>query len=333
MTRLNKNIKIFLNYILGPLLFIWLSVSIYRQIRSQPGLEDAVSGVRQAFQHGEGWKIWTVLLCMALNWGVEARKFQVLLSPLEKIGIGKAFRAILSGIAFSISTPNRVGEYPGKVLLVQEGNRLRALSLIAAGNFSQLIVTLFTGTGGLFFLIYSKDSATSALHARSYFQWIPVGLLAVGLTALTALLTYFRLGSVIDLFGKVSWLRKATTYMEVVKEMTGKTLLQVFGLSCLRYGIFALQYILLLQLMQVDVTAWQAFWLICIIFLILSIVPTIAFAELGIRGQISLELFGLYSVNRFGIIAASVGIWVINLLIPAVIGSLLVLRIKIFSSK
>ena len=85
--------------------------------------------------------------------------------------------------------------------------------------------------------------------------------------------------------------------------------------------------------MQVDVTVWQTFWLISVVFLVLAVVPTIALAEVGIRGKISLELFGLFSINNIGIITASVGIWCINLVIPSLLGSLLILRIKIFKNK
>ncbi len=85
--------------------------------------------------------------------------------------------------------------------------------------------------------------------------------------------------------------------------------------------------------MQLDVTVWQAFWLLSVVFLILAVVPTIALAEIGLRGKISLELFGMFSNNHIGIIAVSAGIWAINLVIPAIAGSLLILRIKIFKNK
>ena len=38
--QLGKNIKIFINYFLGPLLFVWLAFSIYKQILRQPQLEE-----------------------------------------------------------------------------------------------------------------------------------------------------------------------------------------------------------------------------------------------------------------------------------------------------
>lgn len=333
MIRLNKNIKFFLNYFFGPVVFIWLSFSIYHQIKNQPDLAASITGFQNILHESENWKLCMALLLMMINWGVEARKFQVLLQPVEPVSWSKACRAILTGIAFSISTPNRIGEYPGKILFVKEGNRMKALSLIIVGNVSQLTVTLLAGFGGLIFLLYSHDSATAVLHTRSYFRWMHASISIAGIMAFVGLLTYFRLGSVIELAGKIPVFTKVMAYTTVIKEMSYRMLLRVFSLSFIRYLIFGAQYIFLLQLMHVNVSVWQAFWLICIIFLVLSVIPTIAFAELGIRGQISLELFGLYSHNRFGIIAASLGIWGINLLIPAVIGSLLILRIKIFNSK
>lgn len=73
--------------------------------------------------------------------------------------------------------------------------------------------------------------------------------------------------------------------------------------------------------------------LVCItavFFLALAIVPTIALAEVGIRGALSLQLFGLVSSNMLGILFAATGIWLINRIIPASAGSMLVLRIKLF---
>jgi len=44
--RLNKNIKILVNYFFGPILFIWLAWSIYNQIRHQPDLSMSWQRIR-----------------------------------------------------------------------------------------------------------------------------------------------------------------------------------------------------------------------------------------------------------------------------------------------
>jgi hypothetical protein len=67
--------------------------------------------------------------------------------------------------------------------------------------------------------------------------------------------------------------------------------------------------------------------------LVLAIVPTIALAELGFRGKLSLALFGLYSTNTLGIVATAAGIWIINLIIPAVAGTIFIVGIRLFRNK
>ncbi|MBE7173818.1 MAG: flippase-like domain-containing protein [Williamsia sp.] len=332
MTWSSKNIKL-LRYFIGPVLFSWLSYSIYLQVKEQTNLSASLNSFGNILNDNRSWKLWLVLLLMMVNWGVEAKKLQVVLSPVEEMRWRRSLKAVLTGLAFSISTPNRVGEYPGKVLWVQPGNRIKALSLIIAGNLSQLIITLIMGLGALIFLLYAQDAATMALWAGSYFPYLRAGIWVAGGLLIIAGVTYFRLQHVIDIGGRFAWVRKITAHAAVLKEMDNSLLVRIGGLSLLRYLIFASQYILLLQAMQVDIPLWQAFWLIGGLFLILSLVPTIAFAELGIRGQLSLALFGLYSSNSFGIIAASIGIWVINLVIPAMIGSLFILRIKTFQNR
>jgi hypothetical protein len=65
-------------------------------------------------------------------------------------------------------------------------------------------------------------------------------------------------------------------------------------------------------------------------FLMLAMVPTIALAELGVRGKVSLFVFGLFSSNSLEILVATAVIWFINIIFPAVAGSFMLLGVKIF---
>ena len=90
-----------------------------------------------------------------------------------------------------------------------------------------------------------------------------------------------------------------------------------------------IQYYLLFRLFDVDVSWWQGLWAVSVSFLVMAVIPTIAlFTDLGLRGQVSLKLMGLFSGNNLGIGLTSVSIWFINLIIPALAGSLLILSIK-----
>jgi len=333
MLRLNKNIKIFFNYFFGSVLFSWLSFSIYNQIKNQPHLELSWLSIKSSLKGQQSWMFWVVLLLMVLNWGVEARKWQVSLKQVERMSWWRAFKATLTGVAFAINTPNRIGEYGGRILYVHEGNRIKAVSLTLVGSMSQFLVTMLLGCGGLIFLLSIPDSAKPLLNAGSYRFWIQLMLYIVSALSILGLVIYFRLDWLVKLFDKVPPFSKLASYIGVVEELRFFILLRIFSLSLTRYLIFISQYILMVKLMHVDVTVWQAFWLISVIFLVMAVVPTIALAEIGIRGKVSMEIFGLLSINNIGILAASVGIWAINLAIPALMGSLLILRIKIFKNK
>ena len=330
MTLKNKNIKILLNYGLGPVLFIWLSYSIYRQVSRQSQLDTAWRNLQASFYGPRSWKLYVALALMPVNWGLEARKWQVLLKPLEKLSFFTSFKAILSGVAFSINTPNRIGEYGGRIVYIHEGHRWQAISLTIIGSFSQLIITLLFGLGGLLFLLHDAVTGPSV---AAYAVWIKTLLYGTMGVTVFLMMLYFRLGWIVQWLERIPKSGRFMRYLAVVENLPVRFLLRVVFLSMSRYLVFVIQYILLLQLFNTGIGAWQAFWLISVLYVVLAVTPTITLAELGIRGQVSLVLFGMVSSNQLGIEVAATAVWVINLVLPAFAGSLLFLGIKIFSDK
>jgi MFS family permease len=326
--KLNKNIKLFINYFLGPLLFIWLSWSIYRQIKNQPGLEQAWQRIKESFSGPMIWNLLAVLVLMIVNWSLEAVKWKISVKQVQQVSFGKALQAVLSGVSFSVSTPNRIGEYLGRVLYMNEGNRLKTISLTIVGSISQLIVILFMGLIGLFIL---KDAITEKqLISGMWMQFIIYGVLVVWIV-LT--LFYFRLSWIIKWFDRLPGIKRFVYLVKALEDFNATLLLRLLSLSLLRFVIFIVQYYLLFHLFDVAVNPWQAFWAVSVSFLVMAVIPTIAIAELAQRGKVTIAIVGLYSSNELGMTFATAGIWFINLILPAIIGSLLIVRIKkIFSA-
>ena len=329
---MNKNIKIFLNYVLGPLLGVWLFYSLYKQVKAQPHLYDSLALIKQAPFGEQAWKFWLVIILAFVNWGLEARKWQVLMKTLQPLNYFVALKGVLSGVALSLNTPNRIGEYGGRVLYVKEGNRLKSVSLSIAGSICQLTITVLMGCGGLIFLLNTDHANESAVMGLSFF-WLKVLLSLSVFATLILLLFLFRLSWIIKLFEKIPAFSKYVQYISVLDEFTPKLLLRLLFLSLLRYLVFVIQYIFLLQVLQVEVSWQQGFWLIAILHLVMAIVPSFAIADLGIRGKFSTELLSLYSANTIGIIETTFGIWFINLFIPALAGSFFIIRKRIFKER
>lgn len=330
--RLNKNIKIILNYVVGPLLFCLLAYSIYHQIQRQPNWKDSFLQIIRAFDSTDIWKLMAVCFFMLLNWGLEARKWQLVIRRIQPISWIQALKAIFTGTTLAFFTPNRMGEYIGRVLYIEEGKRIKAVSLTIVCSMAQLLVTIVLGIAGVIFirqeLLIKEGAGSSVIFWMNLVLYISIPV-AVILT-----LFYFKLSWVVRWVEKIPFIEKFTNYIRVLDNFEASTLLSILSLSVLRYGVFVIQYYWLFDVFKVELNEWQVFWSVSVVFLVLAIVPSIALlTELGVRWQTSIEVIRLFSTNIVGILATSLTIWMINLVIPALVGSLLILNIRLFNLK
>jgi hypothetical protein len=144
---------------------------------------------------------------------------------------------------------------------------------------------------------------------------------------------YFRLSWLIKLLERIPFVQKYSFFIQKLEEFEFRELLKVLMISFGRYLIFIAQYVLLLQVFKVEIPLWETIWTITVMFLALAIIPTIALAELGVRGKLSIYLFGVFSTNTLGIVLTATAIWLVNLVVPALAGSLFILGIKLFRKK
>jgi MFS family permease len=329
---LNKKLKILLNYFVGPVLFVWLSYSIYRQVQQQGDVQQSWQLIRSAFSGPQLLKLLSVIALMFVNWGIEARKWQLLMSRIQNVSFGKAFRAVFSGQALGFNTLNRVGESAGRAIFLEEGNRLRGVVLSVVGSMSQIIVTFLTGLAALLYMRFNILGETRQIAGLSTI-WLDGLIYLITIGIILFILVYFRLSWLVKLIEKIPFIAKHKFFVQKLEDFHWKELTRLLFLSISRYVVFVVQYVLLLQVFEVNIPWFDAASMVCVMFLVLAIVPTIALAELGFRGKISLQLFGLFSTNTVGIIATAAGIWIINLIIPAIAGSLFILGVRLFRNK
>ena len=325
----NKNIKLILNYVLGPLVFILLFYSIFRQIQDQPKWKESLARLWRGLNSSSAWMLSVVFLLMFVNWGTEARKWQLALSHLQRIKFIQSFKAIFTGTTLASFTPNRTGEYVGRILYVEEGKRIQAISVTIICSIAQLQVTLYAGL--LSFL--SLQNMLSRFITSPIFERIFSHILVYITAAVAVLLTliYFRVGWFIKRLHAWRPNQRFLHYVEAVEQINATILLRILSLSVGRYLIFVLQYYLVFRAFDVEVNWIQCLQAISILFVLLAIIPSFTFlTDLGIRWKAGIEIVSIFSSNTIGIFAGAFTIWVFNLIIPALIGSLLILGIRIF---
>lgn len=327
-----RQLKILLNYILGPLLFIVLIYVIYNKVETQHDLAQKITLFKNTFSKRNAWEIIFLFLLLCANWGIEARKWQLLMRPVQQVSFSTAVKAILSGLALSLFLPNGFGEYPGRALYMKEGNRLRSVALNIAGSMAQLIVTL---VAGIICLIYLKNfvwSKTTQLEGLSIL-WLNGIISMIILGTVILIITYFRLSWLTRLAEKISFVQRYKFLIENIETFHWKELTRILSLSCTRFIVFAIQYIVVLHMFEVKINILDAFCTTCVLFLFLAILPTIPFADVGIRGEAGRQLFGLITPDAFGVVITIAVIWFVNLIIPSAAGSLFLLSIKLFKKR
>ncbi len=325
---LNKQLKIVLNYFVGPIIFIWLCYSIYQQIIEQKDLKQSWQMIVNTFKSEAQWRVYAACALMMLNWGLEAKKWQLLMRPIQSLTYRRAFRAVFSGQALALGTPNRVGEYVGRVVYMDDGNRLRALSLSAVGSVAQLLVTFFLGFLSMLYMYFLLDNNPYMSHPLSIL-WLKGLLVIIFFSTMLLFLFYYNLAWITKVFEKIPFIARFSYFIQKLETLHNRELNSIIILSLVRYSVYVIQYLLLYQFFGINVLWWQIICLTSVQLLIMTLVPSIALAEVGVRGKVSIALFSLLSANSLGIIATAASVWLINLIVPALAGSLMILGLRI----
>lgn len=326
----NKNIKLILNYFGGPLLFCTLFYSIYSQLHEQAGWQQSFRSIWSALWY-RFIPVILVFCLMFINWAIEAFKWKIAMKQ-HAISFRKSLKAVFAGNALAFFTPNRTGEYFGRMLYVAKNDRISSVGLTMICSYAQVIVTLIAGACGVLFI--RKDLAL-AMQNNTIFPLVADIGCCLALSAGVGLtIIYFQLNGVARTIFRISWFARWHRYAAVLEGVNATILWHILSLSLARYIVFIMQYFLLFSVFAVDITWWQAFWSISVVFLIIAVAPSLGFlTELGVRWQAGIQLVQVYSSNVAGIFAASLAVWMINLAIPALIGGALITGLKIFDNK
>lgn len=337
MVKQRTNIRKTYNYLIRLAIILLTYGFIYRQIFMERKLEDIAAAIYTiAGQPFALTMMYLVVLLMLLNWGLESVKWKLLISKIEWISILRAYQAVLTGVSVSLFTPNRTGDYLGRVFILDKANRVEGVLITVIGSMSQLVITLNVGIIAL--LAFVDEYIRIPYRIGEY---VFSGLIFTGpAVVFLVFLLFFKIRILSELISKripTKW-RHFAEYAGVFAKYRPKELLIVLLLSLLRYIVFGAQFYFLLWIFGVQLPLREALVLIPVIYLAMTMVPSIALIDLGIRGSVSLFVIGLYFSTHhhfnpdieLGIITAATVLWLVNLIIPAIMGTFFVFSLKFF---
>ena len=147
---------------------------------------------------------------------------------------------------------------------------------------------------------------------------------------LCLVLIFLKTSYLTKLLSHFKFLNRFKKYIEVFSFYSVKELFYVFLLSNFRYLVFTTQFFILLNTFDNDILYLEAIPLITIMLLFVSIIPTIVFTELSVRGSVAVFLFGMITSNTIAVFSATFIMWIINFVFPALIGTVFVFSLKFF---
>ncbi|MDD3860646.1 MAG: lysylphosphatidylglycerol synthase domain-containing protein [Bacteroidales bacterium] len=262
-----------------------------------------------------------LLILMLLNWSLETKKWQYLISRIEKISFHKAFQAVWTGVTVGTATPNRIGEFGGRIIFLKTDNRKKAVVLTLFGDLSQMIITLVVGIAGLFFL-------TSFYFPHNHLSFNQ-NMLLFGVASLLitiCLIFYFNINHILSKFSKIkflsNWLKKYIPDSTI--NISDKILSLLF--SFLRYIVFCFQFYLALKFFSIEIDLIQSFAAISAMYLAIHTIPTYIFVEIGVRLSFAIIFIGIFTDDLIAISFASLLVYLINIVIPIIFGSIFLVK-------
>jgi hypothetical protein len=288
----------------------------------------ALLGIFNTQWRSSNW-IWLLpaVALLPVNWLLESVKWRLLIYIFYPISLLRALKGVIAGVTLSLPTPNRVGDYGGRILAVPAAYNWYAVITTMIGSYAQLLVLLTGGLAGVLYFIKLHSEWPQLL--LNGFWWIGFLLL---------LIAYFfffnvqHLSKLIRLFPIPKRFIKTYRYIYKLRYFTREQLLKALSVSFLRYLVYSFQYYCMACFWGIEAPFLGAMSGIATIFLIQSSIPLPPLAALLARGEAAIIIWGHFSGDKLGILGATFSLFILNLCLPALLGLAVIMRINVLKS-
>ena len=321
MTDKNKKI---LSYLIKAAIVLFAFWFIYHKLVANDNLRNFKTLLTNIPQVEIIVVIGSVLLLMLVNWFLEAAKWKRLMTHIERISFYRAIESVFCGLTLAIFTPNRLGEYGGRVFFLSPKRRIVGIVAMTVGNIGQLVLTNVFGAIAACFFVY---------------RFMPIDHLVF--TALVVLAGIFCLFFVVFYFN-IRWLngillsfkftRKYKKFYSILSRYRKAELFRIILFCFARYVVFSSQYFILFAWLIPGLHHLDIIMMTCMLFFIQSALPSLDLFDVGIRSITAVELFKHVTDHHVAVIACTASIWLINIIIPAILGTYFVSKLNFFGT-
>jgi len=319
---LTSSAKKIFSYLLKAVILVLAGVFIYQRVNNNANLKQFQTLISHISRNQVIATMTFVVLLMLVNWLLESFKWQYLARTLVTLSAWEAIEAVFCGLTWAIFTPNRLGEYGGRVMFLPNRKRIYGVFAMAVGSFGQNVITNITGVLASLWFIY---------YFLNFNIWLYLVIAVISIAFLVFLsIFYFNIKWLVGLLDRIRFLEKYHRFFDIMGRYSQRELLTVIGYSVARFSVFSFQYYLVIHLLLPDLPVFQMMMTVIVFLFVQSALPSLDLFDVGVRSFTAAHLFLYVTNQQLAIIAAVSSIWLINLIIPAALGSVFVLKLKFF---
>ncbi|RJP66582.1 MAG: UPF0104 family protein [Ignavibacteriales bacterium] len=229
--------------------------------------------------------------------------------------------SLFAGFSAAIITPFRIGEYAGRNIPFKDKAVFDVTFTTLVDNLCHLAVIFFVG------------ATFSVLFIKQYFNPSVTFIFFLTVSLIILLVCFFYIihksQDMNELLQKVKRKNFITRFLEkkaVIDKLHKEVLLKNVALSLLLFVCYNLQFAFLVAAFSDSSAIWNYLVAGTLVMFTKTIIPPVSFGELGIREGAS--IYFITNLGLSGIIGlyASLSLFFINVLLPAVIGLFFMLR-------
>ena len=256
--------------------------------------------------HNFSWLVLCFILTF-LNWYFEWIKWQLILNQIDENENPNNLKAFASGIIASFLTPALSGNFLGRMFYYDKSKRWKITVFSLMANLSQFLVAIIFGLLAIEFTsnVFSFTTNPFILYFVLFFGVI--------------FFFYF------EKIGKLVPINKVQLLSNQIEN--GPSRLKLILISIARYFIFVLQYMFALKAFG-QVLSIELIGLIGLIFLLITLTPSLFFGKILIRETIAVAVFSMAGFVSAPALFASFTTWFFNLFLTALIALFLVKKTR-----
>jgi hypothetical protein len=237
-----------------------------------------------------------VVVLMIANWSLEALKWKYLTRNLAKITLWQAIEGVFCGLTWAVITPNRFGEYGGRVMYLPPRRRIHGVFAMAVGAFGQNVVTNVLGFIALAWFAYTFLNLNTLMMS---------GAFVLSCTSIAFfLILFFNIKWAVWLLDRIPFLKKFHRFFEIMGRYRFAELRTIMYFCLGRFFIFSFQYYLVIHLLVPQIPMYEVFLMVFIVFFIQSALPSLDLFDIAVRSAVATTVFNYVTDQHVAIIAA-----------------------------